>query len=588
MRAAPSRLVRLLVGVAAVAAIAIAAPISLPDRAAATVTEPASADSPVASVTLLPHFPGEPTWPSARFPTAALRIDLASPGVSAGETAVVELSEGLTAAAAPGSLTDDAGTDLAHYAVSADGRRITITFSDSAASVVNLEAQLGIFVSSDRFAESGGEITGEATVGETVFPLSLAYPATALSEQNTTGTWLPSAGTGTATGTGTEADPALRFVARSFVPADPGATGGQWIGVSPATGWPGTLALVPGTTRVFAHAERPDVLADYTAADAALALDVDFTLNNADLVNGELGVGVRIPHPKAGVYVVEQTFEVADAGPALFDAPNPELPAGSRAVFGAGSQIGSTSIEAHDSATESGAISTLTFLASSGGTASGSPLQPGLTADRTTTELDREPGATDGNATLTLTNSGNSALDATVTDTLVGSGARGEVSSPAADHGSASTDGAGLTWRGRLAPGETATITYSYAAQAARDKPGSLSFTGSASATVAHNNDVQVGADIADDSLVVDALPSKPGTPGDPGEPGEPGQPGEPVQPGDPDPSDADVAAAGPQTNLANTGQAAPPWSLALPLALALTLASIGAVLITRPARSSR
>lgn len=495
MRSVRLRLAVALGGVATLA-LSMFGALALPESATAAPTP--GNDAPVIEMSLEPHFPGEPSWPSTYYPTFALLIDLTDASPAAGETIDIELSSNLTAATAPGSVVDADGTELLTYAVSSDSHRITLTYTEAAASVVDLRATLAVFVSTASLAPGGSVMTAEATIGDTMFPLSAAYTGLPWSENGIVGTW--------------ETGPtgALRFIARPTVEAHPeyAAAGGQWIGVGTAEDWPGVLTPTPGTTRVFHLEQLPESLTGFTDPAAELEQGVDYVLDEQTSSDGQPVFGISVTTPTSGYFVVEQTYDLTSTGAVLFEAPNADLPAPARQVFAAGTRIITGTVDAHLGGPSGiGGISALTFLASSGGTASASAMEPEMTAARSVTPASAPPGEAKGTVSLTLTNTGNTPLDVTYSDEVAATASQVTVRDASASSGTASADADTVSWSGRLAPGAEATVTYAYDARATGTQIGALVFSGTGRGAVSNNPQVSATPEIADAEVAVSALP---------------------------------------------------------------------------------
>ncbi|MFJ2369864.1 hypothetical protein [Microbacterium sp. NPDC087665] len=495
MRSVRLRLAVALGGVAALT-LSMFGALALPESATAAPIP--GSDAPVIEMSLEPHFPGEPSWPSTYYPTFALLIDLTDASPEAGETIDIELSSNLTAATVPGSIFDADGTELLTYAVSSDSRRITLTYSEAAAAVVDLHASLAVFVSTDSLVPGGSAVTADATVGDTVFPLSAAYTGLPWSENSVVGTW--------------ETGPtgALRFIARPTVEAHPeyAAAGGQWIGVGTAEGWPGVLTPAPGTTRVFHLEQLPESLTGFTDPAAELERDVDYVLDEQTSSDGQPVFGISVTTPTSGYFVIEQTYDLVSTGAVLFEAPNADLPAPARQVFAAGTRIITGAVDAHLGGSSGiGGISATTFLASSGGTASASAMEPEMTAARSVTPASAPAGEAKGTVSLTLTNTGNTPLDVTYSDEVTATASQVTVRDASASSGTASADADTVSWSGRLAPGAEATVTYAYDARATGTQIGALVFSGTGRGAVSSNPQLSATPAIADAEVAVSALP---------------------------------------------------------------------------------
>ena len=509
MRAARNRFVVAL-GVLAALTVSLVAPLTSADSAAAAPVAPAAlaTDAPVTSVSLEPYYPGEPSWPSTIFPTFAQRIELADAAPVAGRTIDIDLSAHLTAAAEEGAILDAADVELARYEVSADGSRISITYTEHVAAVVDLELALAVLVSADSLRVGGSQtVTGEATVGDEAFALSAQYTGLALNSNGLIGTWR--------TGAAGE----LQLVSRGVVESQASfaAQGGQWIGVGSASYWNGSVEPVSGTTRVFAHAQLPEDISTLTAAGAELQQGTDYVLDEQQSHDGGPVFGISIEHPSDGYIVVEQVYDLVQRGAAYFDVPNPSLPVAARPVFGVGTRIVTGTVNAHAAGSANvGGLSALAYLPSSGGTAHATEMHLELSAARNVFPQTAPAGEAKGTVELTISNTGNAAIDVTLTDRATATGAQIELSSPAADLGTVSTSGGAAQWQGQLAPGDVATITYAFAARAAGEATGSVTFAGTIAGASSTGSGATTTAVVDDASVAVSPLPPEEPNPTNP------------------------------------------------------------------------
>ncbi|MFF5626647.1 hypothetical protein ACFY5A_14865 [Microbacterium sp. NPDC012755] len=492
---------------AAVTGLLAIAIVALPTAAVAAVA-PSDDVTPVVAVSLEPYFPGEPSWPSTAYPTWALRIDLSDADPVPGEATNIDLSANLTAAAAPGALRDEDGVELATFAVSPDGHRITVTYSAAAAAVVDLQAELAIFVSADSVGPGKDTLTAQAAADGLVFPLSASYTGLAWNPAGTVGTWVPSP-------TGS-----LRFLARSVVEAVPefAEDGGQWIGVGGASDWTGRLAPVSGTTRVFGLDELPATLDGFTDPASLWQDGVDYTVDEQETHDGGPVFGVTVTGSPTGYIVVEQAYDLVSAGPSLFDAPNTALPLQGRKVFGAGTRIVTGSVGGHQGGGNGvGGLSTLAFFAGSGGAASGAPISPALSVDRAVTPDTAAPGETTGRVALTIANTGNTPLDVNVADLLAANDASVLLRDADASSGAVTVDGRAVRWTGIVGPGETLVVTYTFRATASGPRPGTVSWSGNARGVVPRNAEESVEPPVPTAEVTVSARPLVPEAPTSPG-----------------------------------------------------------------------
>lgn len=551
MRSVRSRLLAAFGGLA-VAAFALSGPLApvaahedtTPADAAPAAPAPLETEPAIESVTLEPHFFGEPSWPSTIFPTAALRIAWAQSAPIPGDSFSVDLSAGLVASATAGEITDDAGVPLAAYAVSENGSRITITYAEAAGSVVNLSGTLGIFVSTDIAGPTSTTFTGTATIDGTAYPLSTPITGMPWSTLNTIGTWT----------TGPEGAP--RFVARAITESESANRehGGEWVGVGSTADWPGSLVPTSGSTRVFAFEELPDTLAAFSDPTAMLTLGDEYTLDEADTQSGHSVFGVTVPEPADGYLVVEQQFDLVEDGGVLFLGPNTALPDAARRVFATGTAVASGTVDAHagiGTDTSVSRLTSLTYFAGSGGSATSDAIELGLTLTRDTSVLATGTGTASATTTLTLRNTGNATVDVAVSDAVTTAAASATLRDANASLGAAAIDGSTVHWTARLSAGETSTLTYSVDARATSTSAGSVTFSGSAVGVAASNATLSVPASAADGTLAVTGLP----VPVDPVDPVDPVNPALPISPPSPTPQ-ANASAVGHGPTLARTGAA--------------------------------
>ena len=552
MRAVRSRFLAAFSGLA-VAAFALSGPLAPVAAHADTTSADAAPAAPapletepaIESVTLEPYFIGEPSWPSTIFPTAALRIAWTEAAPVPGDFFSIDLSAGLTASAAAGEITDDAGVPLATYTVSGNGSRITVTYAEAAGSVANLSATLGIFVGTDTAGPTSTTITGNATIGGTAYPLSTPITGMPWSTLNTIGTWT----------TGPEGAP--RFVARAIAESESAnaAHGGEWVGVGSTADWPGSLVPASGGTRVFAFDELPGTLAEFSDPTAMLTLGDEYTLNEADSQSGYSVFGVTISEPADGYLVVEQQFDLVDDGGVLFLGPNTALPDAARRVFATGTAVASGTADAHaGTGTDTGVsrLTSLTYFGGSGGTATADAIELGLTLTRDTSVVATGTGTASATTTLTLRNTGNATADVWVSDAVTTAAASALLRDATASLGAATIDGSAVHWTARLSAGETATLAYTADARAMSTSAGSVTFSGSAVGVALSNATLSVPALAPDGTLAVTGLP----VPVDPVNPVDPVAPENPaLSTAPPSPTaEANASAIGHGPVLARTG----------------------------------
>ena len=468
----------------------------------------------------MPYFTGEPSWPSSVMPSFALRVDLATDYAVPGSHADLTLSDGIVAVTAPEAITMSDQVPIADVEILDGGHTLRLTYTEAAAGLHDISGTMSVFANSTDVTSAGGTITGEAHSGDTTFPLSLPYSAQAWDSMNIVSSWQPGV---------TPAAPQMRT--RSLVVGDPnaGSAGGQWIGVGGVTYWPGWVEPVTGTTRVFALDALPEHLAGLTDPTAALTEGVDYSVNEQDHSSGSPVTGVSIPNPRSGIYVVEQLFTLDSSGAPLFDAPNPALPEAGRAVYGVGTQVASGTVQSH--ATPGGPIqslSALAFFAGGGATANATSSEPALSAVRTVAAESAGTGSTETGirpVSVTVTNDGNTPLDARLADTIA-SATPITLDAASATIGSVDTTGSSLVWQGTLEPGQHALVSYSVRVDRLPDSEAQVSIAGTAVGV--SPGGVSVEGLIADDQFTVAAAPEVPVTPHP--EPGE--HPGPGADPG--------------------------------------------------------
>lgn len=555
------------IGTALLAALAsgAAAPASAAPAAPTLAAPTASLDaSPFENISLVPYFTGEPSWPSSVMPSFALRVDLATDHAVPGSHADLTLSDGIVAVTAPESITTSDQIPLADVEILDGGHTLRLTYTEASAGLQDISGTMSVFANSTDVTSTGGTITGEARSGDTTFPLSLPYTGQAWDSMNIVSSWQPGA---------SPTAPQMRT--RSLVVGDPdsGTDGGQWIGVSGVTYWPGWVEPVAGTTRVFALNTLPEHLAGLTDPAAALTEGVDYSLNEHDQSSGSPVTGVSIPTPHAGIYVVEQLFTLDSAGAPLFDAPNPALPEAGRAVYGVGTQVASGTVQSH--ATPGGPIqslSALAFFAGGGATANATAAEPALSAVRTVAEESEGTGSSETatrQVSVTVTNDGNTHLDASLDETIA-SITTVAVEAASATTGSVDTSSSSLVWQGTLEPGEHALISYTARVDRLPESEAQVSITGTAVGV--SPSGVSVDRLIADDQFTVAAAPSVPAVP-DP-EPGEDPGPGKDPESG----ATPDQGAHSGSDALPSTGASAPTAGLTQSAAALAVL--LGAVLL--------
>lgn len=526
------------------------------EPASAAPGSASTAPTPFANVSLVPYFTGEPSWPSSVMASFALRVDLKTDYAIPGSYADLTLSDGIVAVTAPEVITTSDQVPIADVEILDEGHTLRLTYTAEAGDLQEISGTMSVFANSTDVTSTGGTIIGEARSGDTTFPLSLPYTGQAWDSMNIISSWQP--------GT-TASAPHLRTRSLAVGNPDAATEGGQWIGVGGVDYWPGRVAPIAGTTRVFALDALPEHLAGLTDPAAILTEDVDYTLNEQDESAGVPVSGVSIPSPRTGIYVVEQLYVLVSPGAPFFDAPNPELPDAGRAVYGAGTQVASGTVQSH--ATPGGSIqslSALTFFAGGGATANATASEPALSATRTVGSESPDSGSTapaTRQISVTVTNDGTTRLDARLDETIASSSAFA-IDAASATTGSVSTASSTLVWHGILEPGERATISYTVRVDRLPDSEAVVSLAGSTLG--ASPGGFSVAGTITDDSFSVAAAPivpvdpePEPGERPDPGEKPEPGKnPDQGTQPGQGSLPSTGASASGAMGQLGQTGLA--------------------------------
>lgn len=488
---------------------------------AALAPSASQAPTPFTNVSLVPYFTGEPSWPSSVMASFALRVDLTTDYAIPGSHADLTLSDGIVAVTAPEVITTSDEVPIADVEILDEGHTLRLTYTAEAGGLQEISGTMSVFANSTDVTSTGGTITGEARSGDTTFPLSLPYTGQAWDSMNIISSWQP--------GT-TASGPQLHTRSLAVGTPDAAIDGGQWIGVGGVDYWPGRVAPIAGTTRVFALDALPEHLAGLTDPAAILTEDVDYTLNEQDESAGVPVTGVSIPVPQAGFYVVEQRYALVSPGAPFFDAPNPALPDAGRAVYGAGTQVASGTVQSHT--TPGGPIqslSALTFFAGGGATATATASEPALSAARTVGAESPDSGSTapaTRQISVTVTNDGTTRLDARLDETVASSAAIA-IDAASATTGSVDTASSTLVWHGILEPGEHAIISYTVRVDRLPDAEAAVSLAGTALGT--SPGGLSVADTTTDDTFSVAAAPNVPVNPKP--EPGEKPVPGETPEP---------------------------------------------------------
>lgn len=463
---------------------------------AAPAAPAATTASPISEVALQPYLPGEQSWPSSFAPSFALVIRIETEYAQPGARFSLALPEHLIAVADPGTVTDGAGETIADYRVDADGRTVRFAFAPGVASKKDLRARIALFANLDDVGAAGGSFTGEARSGSSVFPLSLSYGAMSWTMGNISSTWVPGPN-----GEGAR----LRVRGAVAGHAANAAEGGQWIGARGADSWPGTLRPVPGTTRLFAFDELPSTsgaLGDPAAAVPASA----YSVAAEGQTPGTVTMGVTVPAPRDGFYVIEQLFSLDSPGPSLFEAPGETLPKGARLIYATGSQVDTSSVLAHaQSGGASNGSSSLAYFVSSGADGSAAAAKPSLGAVRTVA-TESSPSRAVARVDLAVTNSGNTPLHATAVERVTADRAAVSIDAATADRGTVRVVGGAVEWSGDLEPGQRARIAYTVTAKHAGGSAGEITISGTTEGETPSGQEAD--AEVADDTVTVPSAPT--------------------------------------------------------------------------------
>ena len=490
-----SAAVALLTGALVLGVPMLTAPAAVADPAPAPAPAATTA-SPISEVALQPYLPGEQTWPSSFAPSFALMIRLETEYAQPGARFSLALPEHLIAVADPGVVTDEAGETIADYRVDADGRTVRFAFAPGVASKKDLRARIALFANLDDVGATGGSFTGEARSGSSLFPLSVSYGAMSWTLSNISSIWVPGPN-----GEGAR----LRVRGAVTGHAANAAEGGQWIGARGADSWPGTLRPVPGTTRLFAFDELPSTsgaLGDPAAAVPTSA----YSVAAEGQAPGTVTMGITVPAPRDGFYVIEQLFSLDSPGPSIFEIPGETLPKGARSIYATGSQVDTSSVLAHaQSGGASNGSSSLAYFVASGADGSAAAAKPALGAARTVTTTS-SPSRAVARVDLTVTNSGNTPLHATAVERVATDRAAAVIDVATADRGTVRVVGGAVEWSGDLEPGQRVRIAYTVTAKHAGGSAGEITISGTTEGETPSGQGAD--AEVADDTVPVPPAPT--------------------------------------------------------------------------------
>lgn len=356
----------------------------------AQAAPPVAGGTPISEVALEPYLPGEPSWPSSFSPSFALTVVLEAEHATPGGRFALELPDHLVVAAVPGEVVADvAGKSIkvADYRVDPDGRTVRFAFAPEVHALRGISARVALFANLDDVATDGGTFVGTARSGSNAFPLSVGIGPMSWRITGISSVWVPAPD-----------GESIRLRIRAVVPgqAGHGADGGQWIGARTADTWPGRVRPVPGTTRLFAHdvlPETTDGLVDPAAAVPASS----YAVAAEGQVPGTVTMGISIPAPRDGSYVVEQDFALETLGePVLPTIPGSTLPQAAQTLFAAGTQVDTASVRDHAASGENTqGSSSLVHFVSSGAEATAAAAPP-TTTPPTTTPPTKTPPTTPG------------------------------------------------------------------------------------------------------------------------------------------------------------------------------------------------
>lgn len=452
----------------------------------------------VTSVALKPYLEGQPDWPSTMLSTFALLIEFASTAPAPGESVTIALSPGLTVATVPGTVTDETGRALATFEALAGGSEVKITFTEAAGEVSDLSATLAIFANASWLDPDGTTFVAEATIGDTVFPLSINYAVETRFPQRTEENWFMS-----------EAG-VPQFSSLSLFDGQPddAELGGQWIASGPYESFGAALLPAAGSTRLFEL--DPTQPVEYRDPTTALVPGDDYTLNEHDTYLGQGVISATIPQPKAGGYAIEQSFTLVDPGAAAMEIPNTLLPAAARSLYlpAIARWIAAADTVGVLGSGIQGSIS-YPYFVSSGGTATASPAEAALSVVREI-ESSASAGETHGTVTITIENTGNVPLRTELLDSLAAAGARVKLSAASTERAvarAAHTPSNEMRWSGLVRAGDEVTVSYEFTAEATSQQAGSVAFSGIASGTSTANTLVSADAEFDDEVVSVSGTP---------------------------------------------------------------------------------
>lgn len=373
---------------AALAVGLLASPAQATPSAQATASVAGS--TPISKVALEAYLPEQPSWPSSFSPSFALTVEFEAERATPGERFALELPAHLVVAAAPGEVVADVAgkpTGIATYRVDPDGRTVRFTFAPEVRALRDISARVALFANLDDVATNGGTFAGSARSGSTAFPLSTSIGPMSWRITGISSVWVPAP----------DGESILLRI-RAVVPgqARHGADGGQWIGVRTADTWPGRVRPVPGTTRLFSHDAVPETTGDLVDPAAAVPAS-SYAVAAEGQAPGIVTMGISLPAPRDGSYVVEQDFTIETLGePVLPEIDGSTLPQAARTLFAAGTQVDTASVRDHAASGENTqGSSSLAYFVSSGAEATAAAAPP-TTTPPTTTPPTKTPPTTPG------------------------------------------------------------------------------------------------------------------------------------------------------------------------------------------------
>ena len=482
---------------AASPALAVGASSAAQNATASADAAAVSGQPEITSVALKPYLEGLPDWPSTMFSTFALVIDFASAAPTPGKSVTLALSPGLTAAAMPGTVDDENGQALADFEVLAGGSEVRITFTEAVGEVSNLEATLAVFANASWLDPNDTTYLAEATIGNTVFPLSIDYSAETRFPHRAEENWFMS-------------DSGLpRFSSLSLFDGQAEAAnfGGLWVASGPYESYDARLLPAPGSTRLFEVAAPPTKPIDYVSPETELVAGTDYTLNENDEYLGQRVISATIAQPKNAGYAIEQAFDLQDPGTVVMQVPNDTLPAAARSLYfpSIARWITAADTTATNGPGMQGSMSAIYFV-SSGGSATATPAEAALSVHRDI-ETIAAAGTTHGTVTLKIENTGNVPLQTDVLDSLAADGARVSVGQANATSRTALIPGNELHWNGVVQPGSEISVSYEFMAEATSVQAGSVAFSGAASGTSTANTQMSADAEFVDELVTVAGVP---------------------------------------------------------------------------------